>query len=77
MKRIRVGDERSSSVSALSSLSCWRSVRPPGAAYSILGSTNLLDWASVGTVANTYGTVQLTDPGATNLPWPFYQAVGE
>ena len=48
-----------------------------GSPYSILGTTNLLDWIPVGTVTNTYGTVQLTDPAATELPSRFYRVVGE
>jgi hypothetical protein len=43
--------------------------------YEILGSCNLLDWASVGTLTNTYGTSQSTDPAATNLLFRFYRAV--
>ena len=46
-----------------------------GTSYAIWGSTNLLDWAVAGTVTNTYGTVQLIDPFATNLPHRFYRAV--
>ena len=46
-----------------------------GAAYAIRGSTNLTDWTAVGTVTNTYGTTQLTDPTAINLPRRFYRAV--
>ena len=46
-----------------------------GTAYAIWGSTNLLDWTAVGTVTNTYGTTQLTDPTAINLPRRFYRAV--
>jgi hypothetical protein len=48
-----------------------------GAQYSILGSTNLFDWMPVGTVTNTYGTVQLNDPAGTYLPWRLYRAVGD
>ena len=44
-----------------------------GTNYSVLVSTNLLDWTAVGTVTNTYGTVQFTDPSATNSP-QFYRA---
>jgi len=44
-----------------------------GSSYGIVGSTNLQDWNSVGTVTNTYGTVQITDPAATNLPYRFYR----
>jgi hypothetical protein len=46
-----------------------------GAPYAILGSTNLLDWDSVGTVTNTYGMIQFTDTVATNLPARFYRAL--
>jgi Divergent InlB B-repeat domain len=46
-----------------------------GTAYEIWGSTNLLGWTAVGTVTNTYGTVQLTDPAGTDLPCRFYRAV--
>ena len=45
-----------------------------GQAYSILGSTNFLDWAEVGRLTNTYGIIQFTDTLATNLPSQFYQA---
>jgi hypothetical protein len=48
-----------------------------GSPYSVLGSTNLLDWLPIGTVTNTYGTVQLTDPAGTQLSWRFYRAIGE
>ena len=46
-----------------------------GGEYLILGSTNLLDWLPTGTVTNTYGTVQFTDPAATNSPYGFYRAL--
>ena len=46
-----------------------------GALYTIYGSTNLLDWLPAGTVTNTYGTVQFTDPAALNTPYLFYRAV--
>jgi hypothetical protein len=45
-----------------------------GTNYAILGSTNLADWTPIGAVTNTYGTVQLTDPTATNLSQRFYRA---
>jgi hypothetical protein len=45
-----------------------------GAPYTIFGSTNLHDWDGVGTVTNTYGTIQFTDSAATNLPARFYRA---
>jgi hypothetical protein len=48
-----------------------------GTLYGILGSTNLYDWSPVGTVTNSYGTVQLTDSAATNHPHRFYRAIAE
>jgi hypothetical protein len=48
-----------------------------GALYAIEASSNLLDWLSVGTVTNTYGTAQFTDGGATNLQHRFYRGVEE
>jgi hypothetical protein len=44
-----------------------------GTPYTVLGSTNFADWITAGTVTNIYGTVQLTDLGATNLPFRFYK----
>jgi hypothetical protein len=46
----------------------------PGVNYLVLGSTNLSDWMVLGTAANAYGSVQFTDPSATNLPWSFYRS---
>lgn len=48
-----------------------------GEPYSLLTSTNLFDWLPIGTVTNTFGTIQFTDPAGTNLPWRFYRAVRE
>ncbi|MCX6924582.1 MAG: hypothetical protein NT154_15410 [Verrucomicrobia bacterium] len=48
-----------------------------GTNYAILGSTNLTDWTPIGVVTNTYGTVQLTDPAATNLSHRSYRAVSQ
>ncbi|MDA1277190.1 MAG: hypothetical protein O2960_24530, partial [Verrucomicrobia bacterium] len=45
-----------------------------GTPYTVLGSTILADWITAGTVTNIYGTVQLTDPVATNLLFRFYRA---
>lgn len=51
---------------------------PPGI-YSILATTNiqqsLASWTSVGTVTNTTGTIQFTDPGVTNHATRYYRAV--
>jgi hypothetical protein len=46
-----------------------------GAAYQILGATNLTDWLLVGEVTNYFGTFQFTDSAATNLPNRFYRAL--
>ena len=46
-----------------------------GVPYSIQASTNLSQWTTAGTVTNTYGTVQFTDPAATNRPYIFYRAL--
>lgn len=43
--------------------------------YSVLGSTNLLTWQTIASVTNFTGTVQFTDPGATNHPQSFYRLV--
>lgn len=48
-----------------------------GAAYNILASTNLLDWSPVGIVTNTWGTVQFTDPTATNRRAYFYRSLAD
>jgi hypothetical protein len=48
-----------------------------GAAYQILGSTELSEWTLLGTVTNYWGTVQFTDGAGTNLPQRFYRAVQE
>ena len=52
-------------------------LREFGTPYTILGSTNLADWIAAGTVTNIYGTVQLTDPAATNLLRRFYRAASD
>jgi hypothetical protein len=46
-----------------------------GSTSAIFASTNLSEWTLAGTVTNTYGTTQLTDPAATNQPDRFYRAV--
>jgi len=46
-----------------------------GGEYSILSSTNLWDWLPSGTVTNSYGTAQFTDPAAANLRARFYRAL--
>ena len=45
-----------------------------GAVYQFLGSLNLSVWAPLGTVTNTWGTVQFTDPAASTNAHGFYRA---
>jgi hypothetical protein len=45
-----------------------------GSAYTIIGSSNLIDWDPVAALTNTYGTSQMTDPAGTNRPYRFYRA---
>ena len=45
-----------------------------GVVYSVLGSTNLLNWQTIASVTNITGTVQFTDPGA-NYGQRFYRLV--
>ncbi len=46
-----------------------------GERYRIDGATNLPHWTPLITLTNHYGTVQFTDPLATNAPQRFYRAV--
>jgi hypothetical protein len=46
-----------------------------GGRYQIDGSTNFTGWSALGTVTNSYGTIQFTDPGATNLIRRFYRGL--
>jgi hypothetical protein len=46
-----------------------------GDIYRVLGSTNLLNWQTIASVTNVTGTVQFTDPGATNFNRRFYRLV--
>jgi hypothetical protein len=46
-----------------------------GAAYQVLGTTNLTDWLLMGAITNFFGTFQFTDATATNLPARFYRAL--
>ncbi len=41
----------------------------------ILASTNLVDWIPVFTNLPVTGSIQFTDPGATNQPARFYRAI--
>jgi hypothetical protein len=45
-----------------------------GALYLVFGSLDLSGWTALGTVSNAWGTVQFTDPDATNAPGRFYRA---
>jgi hypothetical protein len=45
-----------------------------GALYQVFGSLDLSGWTALGTVSNAWGTVQFTDPDATNAPGRFYRA---
>ena len=46
----------------------------PQLIWQILGSTNFTTWEVLGTVTNTEGQVQFTDPGALIRPRRFYRA---
>jgi hypothetical protein len=46
----------------------------PQQAWQILGSTNLNNWDLLGTVTNTSGEVQFTDPAALGRSYRFYKA---
>jgi hypothetical protein len=46
-----------------------------GESFVVEASTNLGHWAAVGMVANQFGTLQFTNPGATNLDRRFYRAL--
>jgi hypothetical protein len=46
-----------------------------GGHYEIDSSSNLLNWTSLTNVTNSYGTVQILDPGATNVSRQFYRAL--
>jgi len=46
-----------------------------GQAYDVLASTDLRTWDPIGTLTNTFGTIQFTDPLATNAPIRFYEAM--
>ena len=44
-----------------------------GATEQIQSSTNLLDWTSIFAITNSLGTIQVTDPRATNKTATFYR----
>lgn len=43
--------------------------------YQIEGSTNLLNWMMLGTVTNSFGTLQFIDSATTNIPYRFYRSL--
>jgi glucuronoarabinoxylan endo-1,4-beta-xylanase len=47
----------------------------PGNVFRVLASTNLLNWQTIATLTNFTGTMQFTDPVATNFNRRFYQMV--
>jgi hypothetical protein len=47
----------------------------PPAAYSIFGSTDLVAWSTMGTLANTLGSAVFSDSSASNAAQKFYYAV--
>jgi len=48
-----------------------------GGRYQIEASTKLAQWTPLVTLTNAYGTVQFTDPSATNLSRRLYRAVAQ
>ena len=46
-----------------------------GFTYTVQASTNLTDWVSVATLANTNGTVRFLDPDSTGFRQRFYRAL--
>ena len=46
-----------------------------GMAFEVQASANLEQWSPVTTVTNLTGTLDFTDPDATNLMQRFYRAV--
>jgi hypothetical protein len=46
-----------------------------GARLEVEGSVNLTDWLPLVNLTNSFGTLELTDPSATNLSRRFYRAV--
>ena len=49
-------------------------VGDPQAVWQILATTNFAAWQMLGTVTNSQGQVQFTDPGAVSLPRRFYRS---
>jgi hypothetical protein len=44
-----------------------------GSTFQVQASTNLSDWQSIGTLTNLTGTMQFSDPAASNLSRRFYR----
>ncbi len=60
----------------------WKNLKLPistegGPVYSVERSTNLLAWSPIVTLTNETGTIDLTDPGASNYPAAFYRVRSE
>jgi alpha-tubulin suppressor-like RCC1 family protein len=47
----------------------------PGDTYRVLASSNLVDWQTLGSVANVTGTAQFIDTAATNYSRRYYRCV--
>jgi hypothetical protein len=45
-----------------------------GKSFTLFASTNLIDWTSLGTLANPTGTIQYDDVAAGAFPLRFYRA---
>jgi hypothetical protein len=80
----------SASFTARSSLSAWSALDGMredgfrltvsgelGAMWRVEGTTDFSGWQPVGSVTNTLGTAQITDPSATNLQHRFYRALAQ
>jgi glucose/arabinose dehydrogenase len=52
----------------------WQLAGDPARNYLIEGSTNLMDWSPVTSVAPLTGSAEFDDPGASNLRFRFYRA---
>jgi len=46
-----------------------------GARYELDGSVDLVHWAPMVSLTNTFGSVQFLDAGSTNQPFRFYRAL--
>lgn len=53
----------------------WQLTGDPARTYQVEGSTNLVDWIPVTSIAPVAGATEFNDPGAGNLRFRFYRAV--